>query len=152
MDKTFSNILVPIDGSIYSFKAADYAIDLSIKYGSNLTLLSVVPSRIRHGDSSGIFGAIPPSFFKKYKIDANKWFNRIIKNTKKNQLQIKKIKTEVITTPVSIASAILRYAEKMDMDLIVVGTRGLTGFKRMLIGSVASGVVTYAHCPVLVIR
>ncbi|MGH9972472.1 MAG: universal stress protein [Nitrososphaeraceae archaeon] len=33
-----------------------------------------------------------------------------------------------------------------------MGTRGITGFKRILLGSVASGVVTYAHCPMLVIR
>jgi nucleotide-binding universal stress UspA family protein len=38
------------------------------------------------------------------------------------------------------------------MDLIIVGTRGITGFKRMLLGSISPGVVTYAHCPVLVVR
>jgi nucleotide-binding universal stress UspA family protein len=44
------------------------------------------------------------------------------------------------------------YSEKNNVDLIVVGTRGRTGFKKMLLGSVASRVVTYAHCPVLVIK
>jgi nucleotide-binding universal stress UspA family protein len=68
----FLKILVPIDGSKYSFKATEYAIDISTKYGSELTLLSVVPSRIRYGDSSGYFGAIPPSYFKKYEDDAMK--------------------------------------------------------------------------------
>jgi len=37
------------------------------------------------------------------------------------------------------------------MDLIVAGTRGHSGFKELLLGSVASGVVTYAHCPVIVV-
>lgn len=152
MGNVFSKILVPIDGSKYSFKASEYAIDISKKYGSELTLLSVVSSRIRHGDSSGYFGAIPPTYFKKYENDAAKWFNRITNNVNKDQLQVKKIKTEVITTPISVVSAILEYAGKRNMDLIVVGTRGITGFKRMLLGSVASGVVTYAHCPVLVVR
>lgn len=152
MGNVFSKILVPIDGSKYSFKASEYAIDISKKYGSELNLLSVVSSRIRHGDSSGYFGAIPPTYFKKYENDAAKWFNRITNNVNKDQLQVKKIKTEVITTPISVVSAILEYAGKRNIDLIVVGTRGITGFKRMLLGSVASGVVTYAHCPVLVVR
>ena len=52
----------------------------------------------------------------------------------------------------SIVSTILQYADKDGADLIVIGTRGITGFKRMVVGSVASGVVTYAHYPVLIMR
>jgi nucleotide-binding universal stress UspA family protein len=52
----------------------------------------------------------------------------------------------------SIASTIVEFAENEKVDLIVVGTRGASGVKRMLLGSVASGVVTYAHCPVLVVK
>ncbi len=152
MKSLFSEILVPIDGSEYSLKAAEYAIELSIKNKSHITLLSVVPSKVRYGDSSGIFGAIPPNYFKKYKYEAKKWFNQITDKIIKDRLEIGKIKTDVITTPVSIVSAIVQYAEKNDTSLIIMGTRGITGFKRMLLGSVASGVVTYAYCPVLVIR
>jgi nucleotide-binding universal stress UspA family protein len=36
--------------------------------------------------------------------------------------------------------------------LIAIGTRGRSGFKKLLLGSVASGVVTYAHCPVMVVK
>jgi len=36
--------------------------------------------------------------------------------------------------------------------LIIVGTRGRSGFKRLLLGSTASGIVTHAHCPVMVVR
>ena len=50
----------------------------------------------------------------------------------------------MITTPISVISAILEHADKKDTDLIIVGTRGITGFKRILLGSVASGIVTYA--------
>ena len=152
MNKAFLKILVAIDGSKYSFKAAKYAVDISLKYGSELTLLSIVPSRIRYVDSSGFLGMTPPTYVKKYENEAAKWFNRITNNIKKDQLQVKKINTDVVTTPISVVSAILEYADKKDMDLIIVGTRGITGFKRMLLGSVSSGVVTYAHCPVLVVR
>jgi nucleotide-binding universal stress UspA family protein len=151
MKALFSKILVPIDGSDYSFKAAEYAIDNSRRYQSEITLISIVASKVRYGDSSGIFGAIPPSYLKKYENEARKWFNRVLEKVKKHGLEIKKIKTDVITTHLSIVSTILQYAEKNDADLIVIGT-GITGIKRMLVGSVASGVVTYAHCPVLVIR
>jgi nucleotide-binding universal stress UspA family protein len=39
--------------------------------------------------------------------------------------------------------------EKENIDLIIVGTRGRSGFKKLLLGSVASEVVKYAHCPVM---
>jgi nucleotide-binding universal stress UspA family protein len=151
METQFSKILVPIDGSDYSFKAAEYAIDISTRYRSEITLISIVASKVRYGSSSGIFGAIPPSYLKKYESEAKKWFDRVLQKVKKEGLEIK-IKTDVISTPLSIVSTILRYAERDDADIIVIGSRGITGFKRMLVGSVALGVVTYAHCPVLVIR
>ena len=43
-------------------------------------------------------------------------------------------------------------ADKENVDLIVIGTRGTTGFKKLLLGSVALEVVTYSYCSVLVIR
>ncbi len=52
----------------------------------------------------------------------------------------------------SIVSEIIEYAERENIDQIIMGTRGRTGFKKLLLGSVASGVVNLAHCPVLVIR
>jgi nucleotide-binding universal stress UspA family protein len=61
------------------------------------------------------------------------------------------IKTEVIAST-NTAGGIVDYAEDKDVDLIVVGTRGKSGFKKLLLGSVASGVVTYAHCPVMVVK
>jgi nucleotide-binding universal stress UspA family protein len=47
---------------------------------------------------------------------------------------------------------ILEFAEEQNVDLIVVGTKGRTGFKKLLLGSTATSVVTYAHCPVLVVK
>jgi nucleotide-binding universal stress UspA family protein len=152
MKSLFSKIIVPMDGSDYSFKAAEYAIDIARRYESEITLISIVASRVRYGASSGIFGAIPPSYLKRYENEAKKWFNRVLVKVKNEGSKVKKIKTDVITTPLSIVSTILQYAQKDDADLIVLGTRGITGFKKMLVGSVASGVVAYAHCPVLVIR
>ena len=52
----------------------------------------------------------------------------------------------------SVEGAIVSYAEEENIDLIVIGTRGRSGFTKLLLGSVASKVVTYAHCPVLVVK
>jgi nucleotide-binding universal stress UspA family protein len=50
------------------------------------------------------------------------------------------------------ARAIVDEAEARHADLIVMGTRGLTGFDRLVLGSVARNVLTHAHCSVLVVH
>jgi nucleotide-binding universal stress UspA family protein len=151
----FSKILVGIDGSEYSRNAVNYALDLASKYNSDLFLLAIVPSKVHHGDSSGVFGMVAPSYFEEYKKEAEKWFEEIIDHINSNEtfIDIKsKVKSEVITTPFSTAASILNYAEERDVDLIVIGTRGKSGLKKMLLGSVATDVVTYSYCPVMVVK
>jgi nucleotide-binding universal stress UspA family protein len=63
-----------------------------------------------------------------------------------------KLRREIIVNSRSLVGAIVDYAEHKGIDLIVIGSRGLSGFKKLLLGSVASGIVTYAHCPVLVVK
>ena len=64
-----------------------------------------------------------------------------------------KYSSEIIEDPYSrVESAIINYAESEHVDLIVMGTRGRSGFKRILLGSVASGVLSYSHCPVMTVR
>ena len=62
------------------------------------------------------------------------------------------VKTEVITSITSVVKEIAEYAENNKVDIIVIGNRDMTGFKKMLLGSVGSDLVTYAHCPVLVVK
>ena len=61
-------------------------------------------------------------------------------------------KTDIIVSPNSTAGTIVDYAEREGIDLIVMGTRGRSGFKKLLLGSTASNVTAYAHCPVLIIK
>ena len=60
--------------------------------------------------------------------------------------------TAIIEAETSAASTIVDYAESKNVDLLVIGSKGRTGLKKMLVGSTASQVVKYAHCPVLVVR
>ena len=62
------------------------------------------------------------------------------------------LQTDVVVATRSVASEIVDYADKLDVDLIIVGTRGRSGLNRMLLGSVASEVVKYADCPILIIK
>jgi nucleotide-binding universal stress UspA family protein len=49
-------------------------------------------------------------------------------------------------------ATIVRIAEREQADLIVLGSRGLGGFQKLLLGSVSDGVAHHAHCPVLIVR
>ena len=73
-------------------------------------------------------------------------------DTKRTTNGVIHLKTQVVVSPLSITGSIVQYAERENIDLIVVGTRGRSGFKRLLLGSTASGIVTHAHCPVMVVR
>ena len=57
------------------------------------------------------------------------------------------LRTELIASS-SVTAGIIDFAEKEHVDLIVVGALGRSGFKKLLLGSVASSIVNYAHCPV----
>jgi len=151
MDKKeikFSKILVAADGSEASNHAVDYGIEIARKYNSDLTALHVILSDVT------LFGSVPPAHMNEIKNEAQKYLDKIrekyYKSSDNNNKQIQ-LRTELITSA-SAVGGILGFAEKENINLIVIGTRGRSGFKKLLLGSVASGVVTYAHCPVLVIK
>ena len=63
-----------------------------------------------------------------------------------------RVKTDVIDSPLQVVAAIVNYSDHEKEELIVIRTRGRSGISKMLLGSVASGVVTYACCPVVVVK
>ena len=149
MDK----ILVGIDGSESSMKAADYAVELAGKQAGQVIALNVVVSQLGYAYSSGAFGLVTPSaindLLEKSKQEAQVWFDNIGRKTSARGVRLK---TEIVASPTSAGPAIVDYADKNGVDLIVVGTRGRSGFSKLLLGSVASSVVTYASCPVTVVK
>ncbi len=142
-----------VDGSESSAKAADYAIEIAKNHGAQMIALNVVVSQLGYAYSSGAFGLVTPStindLLAKAKQEARKWFDEI---ERKAAEQGVKVKTEIVASPTSVVPAIVDYAEKNKVDLIVTGTKGRSGFTKLLLGSVASGVVTYATCPVMVVK
>lgn len=63
-----------------------------------------------------------------------------------------KINIEVIMNASSVAEGIINYASSTNMDLIVIGTKGMTGIQKFLMGGVANKVTSHAHCSVLTVR
>ena len=146
------SILAAIDGSDSSMKAVDYAIELARKQdNSRLTLLNILDMDTIKELSSSIITA-PTYGLEEYELHKKavlEWLDAI-----KSKCENEGIQTEIkiIGGPSPVPDSIIIYAENENVDLIVVGTRGRSGFKKLLLGSVASKVVTYAHCPVLVIK
>lgn len=70
----------------------------------------------------------------------------------KKQCQYVRLKTDIVVSPKSTAGTIVDYAEREGIDLIALGTRGRSGFKKLLLGSTASDVTAYAHFPVMIIK
>ncbi len=157
-----SKILVAIDGSEISMKAADYAINIANrkgKEGVQLIGLTVI-ELMKLSDS---FFATASGYYRAEELEekrkeAHQWLEKcerlaINKENNNNNNRNIQFKSEIIEDPRSkVGSTITDYAERENVDLIVIGSRGRTGFKKMLLGSVASDVVTYAHCIVLVVK
>lgn len=155
MQKKFDKIMVAIDGSKESMHAANYAIGVAKRYDSILVVLTVLPQEIRYDyEIDQVDPEIPMTPVKgvvelsRMEIEG-KWFTGIKKNAMASNV---KIETEILLEDKSIVSNIIEYSEKQNVDLIVIGTKGKTGLKRLLLGSVSQGVLAYAHCPVLLVR
>ena len=153
-NQLFSKILVPIDGSEPSFHAAHIASNIANKFNSEIIVLYVVvsPSKSEYANLTGL---VTPKqidmIIENAKKQARDWFNRIEDMIKEKNPNIK-VSTKVILTGVAVYGEIIQYAGQENIDLIVIGTRGRSGVKKLLLGSTASGVVTYADCPVLVTK
>lgn len=151
-NQKISNILVAIDGSEHSFRAAAYAIDISKLYGAQLYVVTVtyIPESDNLSQKEVLSRSLIEDNVKNDAIhNAEKWFEDLVNNANKNNIQLK---LELINSARPVDYTILEYAEEHKIDLIVVGTKGRTGFKKLLLGSVASSIVTYSHCPVMVIK
>jgi nucleotide-binding universal stress UspA family protein len=147
-----SKIMIGIDGSEESVNAADYAIAITKRYNAELIAVNVLTSDIGYAYSSPGVESPPLTMGEIILLaedEAKKWFDDIKEKADKSGIRFR---SEIIMAKRSAVSTILDYAEEQNINLIVVGTRGRSGIKKMLLGSFASGLVTYAACPVLVVK
>jgi nucleotide-binding universal stress UspA family protein len=148
-------ILVPIDGSDLSFKAAAYAIHLARLDNSKVTALHVIED-IKQGGAIGLqakYGkvSIVEAFKNARKESAQQWLKRVEAEARKDGVAFSGeiIDDEDIS---SEAGVITEYAQKNSFDVIVIGSRGRSKLKRLLTGGVANSVVNNAKTAVIVIR
>jgi nucleotide-binding universal stress UspA family protein len=145
----FQHILLVSDGSESAQKAATTAVHLAQKFATSLMVLNVVeplPSLIAsHNDRSDPLTDLTPDIYARQLLDRVR----------------KPVQCATDETEVSCSfrqergrpeETIVRFAQEQGSDLIVMGSRGLGGFKRLLLGSVSNYVTHHAHCPVLVVR
>jgi len=156
-EKPFSKVLVAIDGSISSMHTIDYAISIAMKNNSQLVILYVIDVYKYPYLPSSII--LAPTFgSEKYleeRNEAEEQMNKIkekYKQKTKNNIDSKELKTEIVEGAKSAATTIMEYAESENIDLIIIGSKGRTSFKKLLLGSVSSDIIKNAHCAVLVIR
>ena len=147
MKLAVSKVLVGIDGSDHSFRAAQYALEISKKYVAKLIAVTVtyMPAKSRMSQQEAIEVGAGLSEMDK----AKTWFESFTQSARQNKIDLK---TELVNSQRPVDYVILEYAEKEGIDLIVIGTRGRSGLSKIVLGSVASGIVTYSHSPVLVVK
>ena len=139
-------ILVPFDGSGYSEKAYEKALEIAEKFESELVVMTVIQSKI--SDSAGI------SLTRMQEIqDEEEGAATAMLKKLENKAMSKNVSfsIKIIHNP-SSSQAIVDYANNQNVDLVVMGSHGRTGFRKIVLGSVANGVVGRAKCSVLITK
>jgi nucleotide-binding universal stress UspA family protein len=125
-DSKFSKIMVAIDGSEHSFKAAEYALEMAKSFRSQLYAVTVtyVPEsyHLKQEDVLNQSREMRDSME-----DAKTWLEKFNQESKEDNIQLK---TELINSHRPVDYIILEYAEKNNNDLIVVGTSGRSGYMK----------------------
>jgi nucleotide-binding universal stress UspA family protein len=137
---SFKRVLVATDGSAASGGAADHAVNIAASYGGELHALSVVD--------------LPDEAYA----DAPQLADQLLEKARGYVAAIK-AKAEATGIPCTVATlegtvheVVNRIAREREVGLIVTGSHGRTGLRRLLVGSVAEKVIGYAPCPVLVVK
>jgi len=146
----FKHILVPIDGSAHSMKAADMAIELARTYGCDVTLLHVtrkldLPDELKN--------YLKDEHLSREDLPAiDNATKRVIDDIRVNAEAggLKGIKT--IFREGKPARSIVEYAHSAGIDAIVMGSRGLSEFESALLGSVSHKVASLAGCTVMIVK
>jgi nucleotide-binding universal stress UspA family protein len=146
----YRKILVTTDGSTLANKAVKSAIELASTLDAELIALKVIPRYLQ----TYFEGSIPLDnqqimmLEKQWEDEATEVLSKVEKQAEKSGL----IVTTSIVKANIISEAIITFAQKKKVDLIVMASHGRNGFKRLILGSETMQVLTHSHVPVLVLR
>ncbi|MEX0764151.1 MAG: universal stress protein [Nitrosopumilaceae archaeon] len=138
----FSSILVAVDGSESSKKAFDESVFLAQKCNSKLYVVHVVLDWEYGGDSAATFELIEELRTKGMEL-LERCKNQAIKNN---------VQVETLLEQGDYAHEIIEVAKRKNCELIIMGSRGMSPIKELMLGSVSLKVMHHASCPVMVIR
>ena len=151
----YKKILVPYDGSKYSKEALNEASEIAKKFGSTLYLLMIV-------DVSAVK---PPGMLLGIMIEKRlkKWSTQLLESVKSKadkmlESEMQSCRKMGVETYYEIQTgnavdSILKFANRQEIGLIVIGSRGLSGIgKIMALGSVSRKISEEANCPVMIVR
>ena len=143
-------ILVAFDGSTHSREALTWALDLSLVSGASLVAVKVVePVEMNRAYAlyeAGYGTTLSERFEAMHKIDVQQMKDAVELGKRKGI----SVKTEMLSG--NVAAAIIDYATKNGIDLIVAGTKGHGALTELLIGSVTRNLVSLSPLPVLVVK
>jgi nucleotide-binding universal stress UspA family protein len=139
-------ILVPSDFSEHSTKALDAAIELAKAFGAKVEIVHAFLLQPPMVTMQGGY-TIPDHYFEEIRTRAKEEVEKLAQERSGSGVEVT---GRAIESPPS--SGILEVAEQIKPDLIVMGTRGQTGLKHVLLGSVAERVVRMAECPVMTMK
>jgi nucleotide-binding universal stress UspA family protein len=136
----FGHLLVAVDGSREASKTIPAAVDLATKFGSKVTVVHVREHERYEGDDVDLGPAMSAEEIVDGAVqafaEAGVTADAVIRRVR----------------PGDTPEQIVQVARETECDLIVMGTRGMTEWKSLLLGGVANKVVHHAHCPVLLVR
>ena len=154
----FKKILVPLDGSDHSSKALEIAVQIAKKFDGKITLIhaySVGARPIVMPEPATLSPSwvpvMAPAEFSKVVEAARKAGARILENGKK-RVEKEGVKVERLLREGHTVQEIIKAAKHGKFDLIVMGARGVSRIRGILLGSVSDGVIRNAPCPVLVTK
>jgi len=141
----FTNILLASDGSECALKAAAVAATLANKFAARLTIINIyepIPTVGPYGEI--VNTELNERYVRELQEHAISPVGRIMEG-----MGVPYQSRQEVGQP---AAEIIRVAEEEGCDLVVLGSRGLSGFQEFLLGSVSDRVVHHAHCPVLIVK
>lgn len=139
----YERILIVVDDSPSSLKAAKYGYDLAAQLHSKVGLISVVDETLIEGNvDAGVF--------------TDQAFYKLKKHTERLLEQIEQdysngIETEIFVPEGEIRKTVLQMAHEWDAKLIVAGTHGRKGLNRLMMGSIAEGILRDSKIPVFIV-